>query len=325
MPKLPGMSYDLILGDYAYSSWSLRGWLLFERFGIARTTRWSASRPVACPNRCPTGPRPKPCPRCARQTGAVVGDSLAMAEELASRHPDLGLWPDNPKARAIARALTAEMHSGFGALRADCPMNVRLAYQGVEPRPEVEADLRRLELIWDHARAACQPEGPWLCGDYSIADAFYAPVAARIAGYGLQVSPSAQAYVAAHLADPAFRRWRAMGLVHGPDLDRYAMPHATTGWPGPVPLPARAVDSGTPENTACPYSGKPPTHLMEIEGPHLRLLQPVLPRQNRRRSRGLAGLHGIAGGLSIFGKVKAATRFFLGKNTQSNDSVINHS
>ena len=266
MPKLSGMSYDLILGDYAYSSWSLRGWLLFERFGIARTTQMVSFKAGGVPEQMPDWAPAKTVPAMRTPEGAVVGDSLAMAEELASRHPDLGLWPEDPRARAIARALTAEMHSGFGALRTDCPMNVRLAYQGVEPRAEVEADLRRLELIWDHARAACQPKGPWLCGDYSIADAFYAPVAARIAGYGLQVSPSAQAYVAAHLADPAFRRWRAMGLVHGPNLDRYAMPHVPTGWPGPAPLPARALDSGTPENSAGPYSGKPPTHMMETQG-----------------------------------------------------------
>ena len=136
----------------------------------------------------------------------------------------------------------------------------------MHPSDAVQADLRRLELIWDHARNTCKPNGPWLCGDYSIADAFYAPVAARIAGYGLQVSASAQTYVAAHLADPAFRRWRAMGLVHGETLNRYAKPFDTVPWPGPAPRPARAVENGTAENTACPYSGKPVTHLLETNG-----------------------------------------------------------
>ncbi len=260
------MTYDLILGDYAYSSWSLRAWLLFDRFDIPHNLQMVSFKAGGVPEQMPGWVPAKTVPAMRTPEGAVVGESLALAEELASRHPGLDLWPSDPKARAIARTLAAEMHAGFGALRADCPMNVRLAYQGVVPRPEVETDLRRLELVWDHAREACSPDGPWLCGDYGIVDAFYAPVAARIAGYGLSVSPSAQAYVTAHLADPAFRRWRAMGLVHGEVLNRYAMPYDLTDWPGPSVLPARAIETGTPENPKCPYSGAPATYLMEIEG-----------------------------------------------------------
>jgi len=260
------MTYDLILGDYAYSSWSLRAWLVFERFDIDHNLAMVSFKSGGVPEQMPGWSPAKTVPAMRTPEGAVIGESVAIAEELASRHPDLGLWPSDPKGRAIARTLTAEMHAGFGALRTDCPMNVRLAYQGVVPRPEVEADLRRLELIWDHARAACAPDGPWLCGAYGIVDAFYAPVAARIAGYGLSVSATAQAYVEAHLADPAFRRWRAMGLVHGETLNRYAKTYDLTDWPGPAALPARAVQSGTPENASCPYSGGASTHLMEMDG-----------------------------------------------------------
>ncbi|WP_371229327.1 glutathione S-transferase [Roseovarius sp. 2305UL8-3] len=260
------MTYDLILGDYAYSSWSLRAWLLFDRFDIDRNLQMVSFKAGGVPEQMPGWAPAKTVPAMRTPEGAAVGESVAIAEELASRHPDLGLWPSDPKARAIARTLTAEMHAGFGALRTDCPMNVRLAYQGVVPRAEVEADLRRLELIWDYAREACAPDGPWLCGEYGIVDAFYAPVAARIAGYGLTVSPAAQAYVEAHLADPGFRRWRAMGLVHGETLNRYAMPYDLTDWPGPRAIPARAIETGTPENAACPYSGGAVSHLMEVEG-----------------------------------------------------------
>ncbi|WP_299848244.1 glutathione S-transferase [uncultured Roseovarius sp.] len=259
------MTYDLILGDYAYSSWSLRGWLLFERFGIARRTEMVDFKKGGVPEQMPGWAPAKTVPAIRTPDGAILTDSIAIAEELATRHPDAGLWPSNPLARATARSLTAEMHSGFAALRSDCPMNLRLAYVGVDPSDAVKADLRRLEAIWDHAREVCAPTGPWLCGEYSIADAFYAPVAARIAGYGLDVSTSAQAYVAAHLADPAFRRWRAMGLVHGKVLNRYKKPFATTDWPGPSPLPAQAAD-GTPENINCPYSGNPSTHMLALEG-----------------------------------------------------------
>ena len=259
------MTYDLILGDYAYSSWSLRGWLLFDRFNLPRRVETVNFKCGGVPEQMPSWSPAKTVPAVRTPEGAILSDSLAIAEELASRHPDIGLWPSDPFARATARSLTAEMHSGFAALRNDCPMNVRLAYTDVHPSDAVQADLRRLEKIWDHARNTCKPSGPWLCGDYSIADAFYAPVAARIAGYGLLVSESAQAYVAAQLADPAFRRWRAMGLVHGENLNRYAKPFETVPWPGPKPRPAHAIESGTAENTACPYSGDPVTDFMESE------------------------------------------------------------
>lgn len=261
------MTYDLILGDYAYSSWSLRGWLLLNRFGLPYRVRILDFDAVASVAEQMADLAPaRTVPTLITPEGAVVSDSLAMAEELATRHPDAGIWPADPRARAIARTLAAEMHSGFGALRSDCPMNLRTAYRGVEPSAAVQADVERLETLWHHARETCAPNGPWLCGEYSAADAFFAPVAARIAGYGLPGSEPVRAYVAAHLNDPAFRRWRAMGLVRGATLSRYAKPFATTDWPGPTPRPARAVKDGTPENTACPYSGDPVTDLMESEG-----------------------------------------------------------
>ncbi|MEO3416842.1 glutathione S-transferase [Roseovarius sp. CAU 1744] len=259
------MTYDLILGDYAYSSWSLRGWLLFERFGIARRTGMVNFKKGGVAEQMPEWAPARTVPAVRTPEGALLTESIAIAEELAQRHPEAGLWPDEPGARATARSLAAEMHAGFAALRGECPMNLRLAYAGVTPSEAVAADLRRLEAIWDYARDLCTPDGPWLCGAYSAVDAFYAPVAARIAGYGLQVSESAQAYVSAHLADPAFRRWRAMGLVHGEVLDRYRKPFAVADWPGPVPLPAR-VSNADPENANCPYSGKPSTHMLELEG-----------------------------------------------------------
>ena len=259
------MTYELIIGDYAYSSWSLRGWLLFEKFGIARKLTRVDFKKGGVPEQMPDWAPAKTVPAIRTPEGAVIGESLTIAEELATRHPEAGIWPAEPLARATARTLAAEMHAGFGALRGECPMNVRKACLGVTPSAEVEKDLRRLEVIWDHARNVCAPEGPWLCGDYSAADAFYAPVAARIAGYGLEVSASARAYVDAHLNDGAFRRWRAMGLVHGEVLNRYAMPYEVGVWPGPAPLAARAVEDGAPVNDVCPYSGDPITHLLELE------------------------------------------------------------
>lgn len=256
----------LFLGDYAYSSWSLRAWLLFRRFGIdTDITLVNFSEAAVAEQMAAISPA-RTVPTYVDADGTVIWDSLAIAEELADRFPAAGIWPDAPAARATARALAAEMHSGFTALRGFCPMNLRLAYADCAPPPEVLADVARIEAIWTHARARFGAAGPWLCGRYSAADAFFAPVAARIAGYSLPVGPEAAAYVAAHLADPAFRRFRAMGLVRGQDLARYAQPYARIPWPGPAPRPARAVASAPSENAACPYSGDPVTDFLECEG-----------------------------------------------------------
>lgn len=260
------MTNLLILGDRPYSSWSLRGWLLFRRFGIPTDIKMIDFGADTIANQLADYAPAKSVPTWRASNGAILSDTLAIAEELATRYPDAGLWPADPLARATARCLAAEMHSGFGALRETCPMNLWTAYSGFQPDAGVQADLRRIERIWDHARTTCAPDGPWLCGDYSVADAFFAPVAARIAGYGLQVSASAQAYVDAHLNDPAFRRWRAMGFGDGKILTNYKRDYPLEPWPGPTPMVAEAVENGTPENANCPYSGKPSTHFMELDG-----------------------------------------------------------
>ena len=260
------MTYDLIIGDYAYSSWSLRGWLLFEKFGIpCRTRRVDFAGPGVAEQLAQFAPA-RTVPTMRTPEGAIVSDSLAMAEELATRHPDAGLWPTDPLARATARTLAAEMHSGFGALRSQCPMSLRQGYDWPEPTEDVRADLARIEEIWAYARKVCGGTGPWLCGDYSVADVFFAPVAARIAGFSLPVGDDAHAYVTAHLADPAFRRWRAMGMTSGETLPWYAQTHPVVPWPGPAPRPARATDSTDSVNETCPYSGKPVTDFLEMDG-----------------------------------------------------------
>jgi glutathione S-transferase len=260
------MTYHLAIGDRAYSSWSLRGWLLFDAFGIpvsVQTARLYTDE-LATLLRDYVPARTAPTMRCA--DGTVVPETIAIAEELATRHPQAGIWPTDPKARAIARALAAEMHAGFSALRTHCPMNLRVSYTDCSPTEPVMADLARLELIWANARAQTGSTGPGLCGTYSAADAFFAPVAARIAGYNLPVGLQAADYIAAHLAHPSFRRWRAMGMVDGADQEFYWRDYPTRSWPGPPPIPAHAVDGDTAENTVCPYSGKAITHVMEIEG-----------------------------------------------------------
>ena len=260
------MTYDLAIGDRAYSSWSLRGWLLFDAFGlpvrVQRARLYTDDLPRLLEQFFPA--RTVPVMRTAE--GTVVAESLAIAEELASRHPEAGLWPKDPAARAVARMLAAEMHAGFTALRSHCPMNLRISYTGCDPTDAVLADLARLETIWSWARRETGAQGPWLCGAYSAADAFFAPVAGRIAGYNLPVGAEAAACVAAHLAHPSFRRWRAMGFADGADQEFYRRDYPRRPWPGPAPLAARAVDSGPAVNALCPYSGKPVTHFLETGG-----------------------------------------------------------
>lgn len=259
------MTYDLVIGDRAYSSWSLRGWLLLDAFGIPVRTHIARLYTDELPKLLAEGYFPgRTAPTLRTPEGHVVPETIAIAEELASRHPQAGIWPADPGLRATARVLAAEMHAGFTALRNHCPMNLRVSYQDCAPPPEVLADLDRLQTIWAWARAQSGGQSPWLCGDYSAADAFFAPVAARIAGHNLPVGAEAQAYVDAHLAHPSFRRWRAMGQVDGADQEFYRRDWPQRPWPGPAPLAAVAVDGTQSENAACPYSGKPVTHVLEL-------------------------------------------------------------
>lgn len=260
------MTYDLAIGDRAYSSWSLRGWLLFDAFDIAVKTHMARLYTDDLPQLLAQYHPAKTVPTMRLPDGTVVSESLAIAEELATRHPEAGLWPADPKARAIARTLAAEMHAGFTALRSHCPMNLRASYTECQPPEAVLADLARLETIWAWARAETGGAGPWLCGAYSAADVFFAPVAARIATYNLPVGPAAMVYVGAHLAHPSFRRWRAMSLIDGADQAFYRRDYPRRDWPGPVRLPTRAVEGSEAENAACPYSGAPVTHVLEIYG-----------------------------------------------------------
>ncbi|MGH1447289.1 MAG: glutathione S-transferase N-terminal domain-containing protein [Cognatishimia sp.] len=259
------MTYDLVIGDYAYSSWSLRGWLLFEKFNLPKSvTLLDFHSKATVAEQLASFEPARTVPTIRTPEGAIVSESYAIAEELASRHPEAEIWPSDPKKRAIARNLSAEMHAGFFALRAACPMNLRTAFDWADPSDEVLTDLERLETLWAWAKSEC-PDGPWLCGEFSAVDAMYAPVAARLAGYNLPMSDLAKAYVDTHLSDPAFRRWRALGLVQGAHLSRYDQPHATLAWPGPKAL--EATESDAPAvNPNCPYSGKPSTHMLELNG-----------------------------------------------------------
>lgn len=260
------MTYELFIGDRSFSSWSLRGWLLFDHFDLPVKTHILGLYSDTFASEIAAFAPARLVPVMRTPEGDLVGETLAMAETLAERHPDVGMWPKDRAARAAARWLASEMHAGFGALRGACPMQLLHTYRGFSPTPAVSKDLERIAELFQHARDNCTEEGPWLFGGYTIADAFYAPVAARIAGYGLAVSDHVGRYVETVLRDPSFRRWRALGLTKTYDPVPYALDLPTEVWPGPPPLVARVVETGTPINTVCPYSDGPVTDLAEIEG-----------------------------------------------------------
>ena len=268
------MTYRLFIQNRAYSSWSLRGWLLFEAFGLScqvTHARWPGPEWDDLVKRVEPA-RTVPALEIEDETGtALVWDSLAIAEELADRHPDAGHWPADPAARAAARSIAAEMHSGFGALRKECPMNIRREFLGFEPSEATLADVARARALWAWARERFGGGGPYLFGAaFTAADAFYLPLASRLATYGLPRGAEDDAYIDALHRLPAFRRWRAMAYADPATLDMYEPPLKTTGGygPGAAPLPARAVEGVALANDACPYSGKPvsPDSLAEIDG-----------------------------------------------------------
>ena len=151
-------------------------------------------------------------------------DSLAIAEVLAERHPDAGHWPEAPPARAMARSLAAEMHSSFGPLRAEAPMNTRRGSKPlVKPLSALALhDLKRLAALWAHARARFGQGGPYLFGaSFTAADAFFAPIAWRVRGYGLPMEAAGLAYLDALLDHPAMRRWTAAAAEDARRLDHY--------------------------------------------------------------------------------------------------------
>ncbi len=225
------MTYDLFLGDRTFSSWSLRGWLMLEKFGIPHdVTMVGLYGGTLAADLAPVSPA-RTVPVLRTPEGHVLTDSIAIAETLAERYPEAGLWPRDAGARAFARSIVAEMHSGFTALRAACPMMLAHRYAGFAPSDAVRADLARIETLWSLARSRHGTDTPWLFGAYSLADAFYAPVATRIVTYGLPVSEAGAAYVAAHLADPALRDWRAAGLAQSYDPIPYALDLPILPWP----------------------------------------------------------------------------------------------
>ncbi len=199
----------LLIGNRNYSTWSLRPWLVLAHFEIPFEDEvlmlsgegWRETLEA----RSPTGKVP-----VLLDDGLVVPETIAIIEYLADKFPDKAIWPTDMAQRALARAASAEMHAGFMGLRSNAPMNLRASHAGKVSAEAVAKDLHRLQALWGGLLA--KSGGPFLFGEFTAADAMFAPVATRIRTYGLAVSDVAGAYVEAIYGLPAFQQWLGLAL-----------------------------------------------------------------------------------------------------------------
>jgi len=215
----------LIIGNKNYSSWSLRPWIALKVAGItfeeevisldAKDFKARVSKVSG------TGKVP------ALADGNVhVWESLAILEYLAEKYPSVPLWPADPAARALARAIASEMHAGFVPLRRHLPMNMRRPVMPRQLTPEAHANVRRIEAIWTDCRTRYGTDGAFLFGSFCAADAMYAPVVSRFHTYTVEVGAVARAYMDAVMALPAWGEWRAAALA-----EPWVLPEDEVDWP----------------------------------------------------------------------------------------------
>jgi glutathione S-transferase len=215
---------QLVIGNKNYSSWSMRPWVLMTQLGLQFEEvklRFDFSEGSSYRREVARYTPARAVPVLVDE-GFSVWDTLAITEYLHEKYPGHGVWPTDPHDRARARSLCAEMHSGFGALRSHCPMNIEAALPAVGQRiwaaePGVRRDVERIEQMW--AAALRDSGGPMLFGTFSAADAFYAPVCMRLRTYGLPLAQTARAYVERVGATPGVARWVADAQAEGDFLD----------------------------------------------------------------------------------------------------------
>ena len=202
------MGLKLAIGNKNYSSWSMRPWVALKAAGIAFEEKFI---PLY------TGAADKQRILDVTRSGKVpalidgdvtVWDSLAIIEYAAERFPDAHLWPADAASRAHARSVSAEMHSGFVALRTQLPMNLARQAGPAQWDAAAERDIARIQTLWASLRSQHGHAGEFLCGEFGIVDAMYAPVALRFASYGVPLFEAAGDYLAALDALPALRQWR---------------------------------------------------------------------------------------------------------------------
>jgi glutathione S-transferase len=212
----------LVVGSRNYSSWSLRPWLLMRHLGLPFEERqFHLDTPEFDAEIAKISPTRR-VPVLVHGD-LVVWESLAICEYASELAGGRG-WPGDPRLRALARAAASEMHSGFGALRAACPMNARATGRQVPMTPPLARDLARIDALWSGCRRDHGGLGSWLFGEFSVADAMYAPVALRLRTYGLPLSSLATRYLETMLGDARLREW-----IDAARRETQVIPHEEVG------------------------------------------------------------------------------------------------
>ncbi len=200
--------FQIVIGNKNYSSWSLRGWLALKHTGVEfdeiMVRLDQAETLVQLQSHSPAAKVP-----VLKSPAGDIWDSLAICEYLAETFPEAGLWPEGVEARAHARVVSAEMHSGFVTLRSMMPMDLRTKLPMPTGNAALTADINRIDAIWQNCRARFGQEGAFLFGTFTIADCMFAPVVARFASYGPNISSISRDYVAAVLNCPEMSEWIA--------------------------------------------------------------------------------------------------------------------
>ena len=214
---------QLIVGNKNYSSWSMRPWVLLRTLGIGFNEQqlrfdFTPGSPfyAALKDKTPVARVPVLVEDDGPCQGLSVWDSLAIIEYLAERHPEHAIWPRDPRQRALARSLCAEMHAGFGALRRLCPMNIEAYFPEIgqdllRTEPGLVSDLQRVDAIWSGCVSASG--GPFLFGEFGAADAYFAPVVMRVTRFALPLSEASRAYAQRVEQASGVREWVAGALA----------------------------------------------------------------------------------------------------------------
>lgn len=206
----------LVIGNKNYSSWSLRPWLLLRQASIPFEEIRLALGRDNLSKYSPSG-----LASVLKHGALAIWDSLAIAEYLAEQFPEKELWPRDVEARAMARSVSAEMHSGFTHLRTHMNMNCRSHFPGKGMTPEVAKDIQRIQQIWQDCRSRFGDGGPFLFGAFSIADAMYAPASFRFISYAVTLSPVAETYVRTLQDLPAMQEWLAAAKEESEVIEQY--------------------------------------------------------------------------------------------------------
>ena len=215
------MALTLYIGNKNYSSWSLRPWLAMKAANIAFEEvlipiYTGAADKQRILDVSPAGKVP-----VLTDGDVTVWDSIAIIEYLAERFPQALLWPQDTAARAHARAISAEMHGGFGALRRECGMNIHRPIRAKELSEEAGENIARVQEIWTGCRLRYGKAGRFLFGGFTAADAMYAPVVHRFRTYAIAVSQPVREYMETMLAYPAFAEWTAQALAETLVIERF--------------------------------------------------------------------------------------------------------